>query len=64
MLAHLTVPEFIDFGHKAIEEVTVVADTDEGTVKILKCLFKDIFCLEVEVIGGLVENKQIHRFEQ
>ena len=64
MLFHLAVAKFIDLGYEAVEEVTVVGDHNEGTVKGKQSLLENVFGAQIEVVGGLVKNQQIHRFKQ
>ena len=49
-----------DVPHRRIEDIAVVTHAHKRSVEILKSLLKNILCLEVEVVGRLVENKQIH----
>ena len=56
VFTHLAVAELIDLGHKPVEEVTVVAHTNERTVVILQCLLEYILCLQVEMVGRLVKD--------
>ena len=55
MLTHAPVPELVDLCNKPVEEITVVAHTYERSVEVLQCLFKNILCFKVEVVGGLIE---------
>ena len=64
MLFHLFIAEFIYFAHQSVQEVTVVADKDKGTVKIQKSLLQDIFGFHVQMVGRFVQYQQIHRLEQ
>ena len=64
MLAHFAAAELIDFRHKAVEEITVVAHDDERAVKILQRLLEHVFRAQIEVVGRLVENEQVEGFEQ
>ena len=63
VLAHSAAAELIDFRHQSVKEITVVAHHDERAVKVAQRLFENILGLEIKVVGGLVENKQIDRFE-
>ena len=64
MFADALVAELIDFAHQAVEEVAVVADDNQCAVEVHQRLLQDILGLEVEVVGGLVQNEQVHGFEQ
>ena len=64
MLAHTLMAKLIDLGHQAVKEVTVVAHEDERTVIVLQGLLEHILGLEVEVVGGLVEDEQVHGLEK
>ena len=64
ILAHLSATEFIDTLNKAVEEVAVVAHNYHRTIEITDGLLEHILGFEVEMVGRLVENKQIDGFEQ
>ncbi len=64
MLFDLFVPEFKDFLGQTIEEVTVVWNQNQCAIKIFQGTFENVLGAHVEVIGRLIENEQIHRFEQ
>ena len=64
VLTHLAVAELVHLGHETIEEITVVAHAHKRAVKILQRLLQDILSLEVEVVGRLIKDKQVHRLKQ
>ena len=64
MFANATMTELINLADKTIEEIAVVTNHDERSVEIKKCLFQHILGLQVEVVGRLIENQQIHRLQQ
>ena len=64
MLTDAAVAEFVDLADKAIKEITVVAHHDERTVEIQKRLLQHILRLQVEMVGRLIENQQVHRLQQ
>ena len=64
VLAHALVAELIDFGDKAVKEITVVAHDDEGSIEIDKGLLQDVLGLYVEMVGRLVEDKEVHRLKK
>ena len=63
MLSHLAPSELIDFRHQTVQELTVVADNNGGTVECLNGFFEHILGRHVEMVGGLVEYQQIDRFQ-
>ena len=64
VLTHAAMAKLVDLADQPVEEVTVVAHHDKGAVEILKRLLEDILGLEVQMIGGLVEDKQVDRLKQ
>lgn len=64
MLRHLLIAELVDLGHQSVKEVTVVRNDDQGAVEIHQCLLEDIFGFHVEVVGRLVQNQEVDRFQQ
>ena len=64
MFANATMTELINLADKTIEEIAVVTNHDERSVEIKKSLFQHILGLQVEVVGRLIENQQIHRLQQ
>ena len=64
MLGNFFVAELVHLGYKSVQEVTVVRYNNQSSVEILQRTFQDIFCLHVQVIGGLIQNQQIHRLQQ
>ena len=55
-LAMVDQPVFI---HRGFQQVTVVADDQNGTGEVLQCQRQGLAHLDVEVVGGFVENQQI-----
>src|SRR5689334_19670893 len=45
--------------HRAVEEVAVVADDEDGAVVVGDHLLKQVKGLQIEIVGGLVEHEQI-----
>lgn len=64
VFAHALVAEFVDFRDESVEEVTVVGNDNQCAVEVLKGLFQNVLCLEVEVVGRLVKDEQVDRVEQ
>ena len=64
ILAHLAATELIDTLHQAIKEVAVVAHDNHRAIEIADGLLQHILGFEVEMVGRLVENKQIDGFKQ
>ena len=64
MFADATMTELINLADKTIEEITVVTNHDERSVEIEQGPFQYILGLQVEVVGRLIENQQIHRLQQ
>ena len=64
MLRHLLIAELVDLCHQSVKEVTVVRNDDQGAVEIHQRLLEDIFGFHVEVVGRLVQNQEVDRFQQ
>ena len=64
MLTNLAAAKLIDLIYQTIEEFTVVAHDDGCSIESLDGFFQHILRLHVEVVGRLIENEEIHRFEQ
>lgn len=64
VFADALVAEFVDFRDETVQEVAVMADDDEGAVKVDERLLEYVFGLHVEVVGRLVKDKEIYGFEQ
>ncbi len=45
--------------HYLIHEITVVRDDDKTSVEVSEVVLEDVHGLDVEVVRGLVENKEI-----
>ena len=46
------------------EEITVVGHDDQGAIELFQGIFQDVLGTEVEMVGRLVENQQVHGREQ
>ena len=64
VFADALVAEFVDLCDETVQEVAVMADDDEGTVKVDERLLEYVLGLHVEVVGGLVKDKEVDGFEQ
>ena len=64
MFSDPLVAEFVDFCYQAVQEITVVRHHNQRTVEVEQRLFQDIFRFHVQMVGRLVENQQVDRFEQ
>ena len=64
MLPHLAVSKLIHLAYESVEEFTVVANDYSRSVECLYGFLKYVFRRHVEMIGGLVKDKEIHRREQ
>ena len=64
VFADALVAEFVDFCDETVQEVTVMADDDEGAVKVDERLLEYVLGFHVEVVGRLVKDKEIDGFEQ
>ena len=64
MLAHLSAAKLIYACDQSVEEVAVVAHTDERAVKVGQSLFQHVLGAQVEVVGRFVKNEQVDGFEQ
>lgn len=51
-----------NLAHQPVQKVAVVAYEDEGTVKIQKGLFQDVFGLYIQMVGRFVQYQQVDRF--
>ena len=56
--------EFGGFTGDVFEKITVVGDDDAGEVGLLKKLFEPLDSGEVEMVGGLIEEKNLRRGDQ
>ena len=63
MLLDHSATELIYLRHQTVEELTVVTHHDNRTVERLDGFLQHILRLHVEVVGGLIENQQVHRFK-
>ena len=64
VFAHHSTTKFIYLINESVEELTVVAHHDDGAVESLDGFFEHILAHHIEVVGGLVEDKEIDRFKQ
>ena len=64
VFADALVAEFVDLCDETVQEVTVMADDDEGAVKVDERLLEYVLGLHIEVVGRLVKDKEIYGFEQ
>ena len=64
MLTYLATGKLIYLIYQSVEELTVVAHDDSGAVECLDGFLQHILRLHVEMVGRLIENQEIHRFEQ
>ena len=56
--------EIGDGVHHAVEEVSVVRDDDDGAGVILEVAFEPVDAVDVEVVGGLVEEEDVGAAEE
>ena len=64
MLPDLATSELIDFRYESVQELTVMADDDGGTVESLDGFLQHILGRHVQMVGGLIENQEIDGFQQ
>ena len=64
MLAHGASAELVHLRNETVEELAVVADDDSRAVEGVDSLFQHLLRCHVQVVGRLVEDEQVHRFEQ
>ena len=64
MLGDAAVGEFVNLIGQSVEEIAVVGDDDQRAVESHQRLFENLLGLQVEVVGRLVEDQQVDRFEQ
>ena len=48
-----------DAGGEAVDEVAIVGDKQNGAGEVADGVKEDVFGAEVEVVGGLVEQKHV-----
>ena len=51
MFFNRTMAEFVNFCHQTVKEITVMTDNDQRPVKMNQCLFEDILCFQIQMIG-------------
>ena len=61
---HASAAELIDALHQSVEEVAVVAHDDHRAVEGLDGTLEHVLALEVEVVGGLVEDEAVDGLQQ
>ena len=64
MFPYSSASELEDLGDQTVEELTVVADDDGRTVEGANGLLQHVLRGHVEVVGRLVEDKQVYWLEQ
>ena len=64
MFANLLITKFVHLCNQSVEEIAVVAYHNQRSVVVDKCLFQNVFRLQVEVVRWLVKDEQINRLEQ
>ena len=64
VLAHQSTTELVDLVHQSVQKFTVVADQNYRAVKRMYGLFQYILGSHVQVIGRLVQYKEVYRLQQ
>ena len=64
MLSHAPSAEAVDLLYETVEELAVVRDYDDRAVEGCHGLLEDILRAQVQVVGGLVENEEVHGLEK
>ena len=64
MFFYFLVTEFVDLVDESGEEITVMRHDDQGAIELFQGIFQDVLGTEVEMVGRLVENQQVHGREQ
>ena len=59
MLAHFSATKLIDLIYESVKEVTIVADEDDSAIECLYSFFQNVLRLHIEMVGRLVEDKEI-----
>ena len=64
VFADATVAELVDLGDESVKEVAVVTNHDEGAVKVLQGLFKNVFSAKIQyfVVKIPKSQKNTHTF--
>ena len=60
MFLYFLVTEFVDLVDESGEEITVMRHDDQGAIELFQGIFQDVLGTEVEMVGRLVENQQVH----
>src|SRR5258708_8975026 len=61
---HLAAANFDDSRGQLVDEVAIMRDEYNRAGVLHQSLEEDVFCAEVEVIGGLVQQQKIRRMQQ
>ena len=64
MLFHYTTTKLIYLGYKSVQELTVVGYDNYRSIKLFDSLFQYIFGTHIQMVGRLVQYKEVHRFKQ
>src|SRR5690554_2261274 len=64
MLLHLTVAKLVSLGNEPVQKIPVVRHHQHRSFKIGQGLLEQFLGANVEVIGRLIENEEIHRLQQ
>ena len=59
MFGDLSVPEFVHLVHKPVQEIAVVGDHNQSTVKGFQGLFEYVLGLHVHMVCRFVQGQQI-----
>ena len=59
MIDYLFVLKLEDLIHQSVEEISVVADDEDGAVVVLYRLLEHSLAAEVEVVGRLIEDEEV-----
>src|SRR5690606_4362569 len=62
MFSDTFVSEFEYFGNKSVQEVTVVRNQNQSSIKIFQGIFDNVFGFHIQVVCWLIENQYVHRF--
>ena len=61
MFGYPFVAKLINLADQSVQEVTIVAHEYQCPVEVHKGLFRDVFGLHVQMVGRLIQQKQIGR---
>ena len=62
--AHRMIAEVVNLVHQAVKKIAVVRNKDQRSIVVPQRFFKHIFGTHIEVVGRLVEDEHVHRFEK